>query len=145
MKNSLEPWIKFKVQKKSANLSDITHICLLMGFTDPSKLRQISWLKVSSEQYRVSSVVVIAVEPETLKFGEIDAMFIYDSQKAILKCKPLKTNGFDNHYYAYCVQQSDESYVHLDLSKISHPYVCNSCATSYFSIPQYHVVLSRPI
>lgn len=71
--------------------------------------------------------VVTGITEDNVNFGRVHHIYVDDGLGIIiLETKPLKTLGFNDHYFAYEVQNSlSEKHIFIDVNKIQNSFVCN--------------------
>lgn len=120
-----------------------------LSTTRVKKIYSVSWVSKCSEHFSPGHVIVTSVTEDNVHFARIHKLYVDDEMDTIIfETQPLKTIEFNDHYFAYQVQNSpSEKHTFVDVNKMQHPFVCNCTPLGRSSHidPIFLVVLRKPI
>ncbi|XP_026676119.1 uncharacterized protein LOC113465644 [Diaphorina citri] len=114
------------------------------------KLYRVPWTSRNSVRYNLNCVIVSSIDEENVHFARVDSIYVSDTDDTVVfKAIQLKTIAFDDHVFAYHVQDISSSmkqFVFIDLNKMQSPFVCNCTPMNNdINFPEFFVVLRKPI
>ncbi|KAF9408398.1 hypothetical protein HW555_011901 [Spodoptera exigua] len=101
---------------------------LVLVICQRKSLVQVTWATVSTTRYAKGTILVYDTSPDDLLpvFFKVQNVFLYDSNSLILMGQLLQTLEFDEHFFAYVVQEPEaKQNVVKFLNSFSHPIPCN--------------------
>lgn len=111
-------------------------------------LNRANWVKVTGTTHRPSSVIVLGVENDHPKFGQVLAVYVVGTNRILLQTENLQTQSFSNHYHGYIVDRSSSEHKLFCLDDLYSPFPLHlrrlQCdgSTKLFVVAKYHIMQS---
>lgn len=110
-------------------------------------IKSLSWISISSAQFKKDTVVVYRIEPDNIHFATILNIYVYDKRQIVFRVLPMYTIGFDDHYFAYCVQDAPlkDELMYLNYDSMQYHFPCNLINMSQGELTLKYVILRKPL
>lgn len=84
------------------------------GIIDNNCWYSLSWVKLHGVRFELSSIVVLDISESSglPQFGEIKNIYLLDNDEVTFECVSLESIDFNEHYYAYQVQRTNNYLLH---------------------------------
>jgi hypothetical protein len=116
-------------------------------WNDVEKIKSTSWALISSTRFYTGCVVVHRIEPHIIHFAIIHKVYVYNNNNVVFKAKPMETINFDDHYFAYNVEDAGPGteLVYINYDSMQYPYACNLVIVGCGVHPLQYVILRKPL
>lgn len=119
-------------------------ICSFFQLNAFSVVSTTNWVKTFGTEYQMGMFVCTETNLEMPSFRKITNIIINNEQAFILTCK-VDTLYFDEHFNAYCVEESGDSFLVLSVEKLLYyrPYdkqFSNVMDDKMYIVPYCHIV-----
>lgn len=146
LRNTLKKYISYGTQNKIP-LRVASLLSQTFQWITVDDMKSVSWVKISSSHFHRDAVIVNRIEPDNIHFAIILSVYVYKEDQIVFEVSPLHTVGFDEHYFAYCVQDTPEdvTMMYVNYSTMQYKYVCNLINMSFGGLTLKYVILRKPL
>lgn len=144
--NKLKRHISFGI-KTGVPMQEALVLAQKLGWNNVEKINSVSWVSISSQKYHEDCVIVCDVEPDNIQFATIRNVYIHNECKIVFKALPMDTIAFDEHYFAYNVQDASprKEFMYINYDTMQYKYPCNIVILGHGVHPLKYVILRKPL
>lgn len=144
-KGVLNTHIHFGV-KANISFGEASVLAQEFHWNNIEKICSVSWVSISSIRYCRDCVIVSKIEPDNVCFAQITDIFTYYN-KVVFKAVSFITIAFDDHYFAYKVENAplENEAIYVNYDTMQYPYLCNIAVIGYGVNPLQYVILRKPL
>jgi hypothetical protein len=135
-------------EKTSISFDVASVLAQEFGWNNIEKIKSVTWVTISSTRYARDCVLVSGIETENVNFSIVTDIYIYNDRNVVFKALPMNTIAFDDHYFAYQVENPplNTQSIYINCDTMQYPYPCNITIVGYGDVqPLQYVILRVPL